>query len=449
MRTESIKLYKKRYRVIQNKLHRCFLMTVVALILEVFLLSCQPVGATPEIEADGSLPMVFSSRPLDSGQIGHMMASMDMGQRIGQTLLVHLPWVARGEAGWKLDERRRSFIRDLQPGGIVLYAQHMGTAAQILELVKDLRALCVVPPFIAVDEEGGRVSRLSTAKGLKATRIPPAKILASAGRAAVSGAYATIGRELWTLGINMDFAPVADLGFPESDSVIGDRSFGTDADVVAEMVVAAVDGLQTNGVCAVIKHFPGHGRSAGDSHFGKQVVQADWRTLSSQDLVPFRKAIAGEVGGMMTAHVEFPRIDPASRPVSLSPVLLQEKLRGELGYQGLIITDALDMQGVLAVDSPEDIAVASLAAGVDMLLSPEDPARVAAAVAAAIKEKRLEAKTVDEACMRVLAAKNRFGLFDPAAGIRPAIMAKALIGSESSRRRIGDLVAGQGWKASD
>jgi beta-N-acetylhexosaminidase len=442
-------VYKKRYNGIQNTLHRWVFWATVALILEVLLLSCKPSLQTSSGASDGSLPQVFMAQPLESDQVGRILASLGMRERIGQTLLVHLPWVGRGEAGWILDDRQRAFIRNLQPGGIVLYAQHMGTIDQIQALVKDLRSLCVVPPFIAVDEEGGRVSRLATAKGLKATRIPPARILAAVGRAAVSGAYATIGRELWTLGINMDFAPVADLGYQESDSVIGDRSFGTDPELVADMVSAAVDGLQANGVCAVIKHFPGHGRSAGDSHFGKQVVQADWRTLSSQDLVPFRKAIAGGVGGIMTAHIEFPQVDPVSRPVSLSPILLRDKLRGEMAYDGLVITDALDMQGVLAVDSPEDIAVASLAAGVDMLLSPEDPAKVAGAVAEAIRENRLEADAVDQACSRILAVKNRFGLFDPAAGIRPAIMAKAFIGSESSRRRIGDLVAGQGWKASD
>lgn len=438
-------MYTKRYGHSQKKLLKIVMALVSMLVMDVLVSCGPPLPAKKEIPAS-VLPPFMVPGHVPTAVARQLAGSMDEDQRIGQTLLVHLRWVAKGEAGWLLDEDQKAMLRILQPGGVVLYAQHIGTIAQTQALIAEIRSLCRIPPFIAIDEEGGRVSRLATAGALPATRIPPARILAESGAEAVSAAYAIIGKELWALGFNMDFAPVADLGYPESDAVIGDRSFGTDPAKVGEMVSLAIQGLQSNGICAVIKHFPGHGRSSGDSHFGKQVVKIDWGTLWNSDLVPFRSAVAAGAGAMMTAHIEYPLIDPAARPVSLSRVMLQEKLRGELGYTGLVITDALDMQGVLAVDAPEEIAVQSLEAGVDMLLSPENPTKVVAAIKRALAENRLDSGILTRASERIIEVKNRFGILGVNAAGRSPVIAKAILDSPANRAMIESLVGKTGTK---
>jgi beta-N-acetylhexosaminidase len=233
------------------------------------------------------------------------------------------------------------------------------------------------------------------------------------------------------------------LGFEASESVIGDRSFGTNPVQVAEFVRQAVRSLQKSGVCAVIKHYPGHGRSNGDSHFGKQTIPVSWETLIEQDLVPFQAAIDEGVGGMMTAHIQYPMIDPDGVPVSLSRKLIQEKLRIGLRYEGLVITDALDMQGVLAVSSSEKIAVQSLRSGVDMLLSPESPKKIVIAIKQAIDEGRLDKKDIELACRRVLETKNRFGILGNKAAFRSELVAKAILGSAVSQKLIWAMFAGR------
>lgn len=300
----------------------------------------------------------------------------------GQLLLVHLRYLQDGSPQRVLDDATRAMLTDVQPGGVVLYGANIATAAQLRALIADIRGTLRIAPFVAIDEEGGRVSRIRALEGT--VPIPPAQALAREGVPAVASAYATIGDELAALGINMDLAPVADLGFYPELQFLGDRAFAADPALVSAAVAAAVKALQARGIVAVVKHFPGHGRTRRNSHAMSSVIGAS-RAELDLDLQPFRAAFAAGAGGMMTAHVAYPALDPSGLPASLSPRILQGVARTELGFDGLIVTDAIEMRGLTAeIRSEEDAALAAFAAGADLLMGPTNPREVRDGILAAL-----------------------------------------------------------------
>lgn len=372
--------------------------------------------------------------------LGAWGAKDDPKALVGQTLIVALRWRDDGRPITSLGPAEIALLRELQPGGVSLFAANLSTVAQTRALVRQIRAACRVPPFIAIDEEGGRVSRLATSRAIEATRIPPAETLGGSGAAAVWRAYDIIGDDLSALGVTMDFAPVADIdGNPLSD-IVGDRAFANNPQAAAGMVGLAVRALQRHGVCAVVKHYPGHGRSGGDSHFGRQSAAVGWDELRRTDLVPFEAAFAAGAGGVMTAHIEYPNIDPAAVPVSMSATMVGKKLRGELGFAGLVVTDALDMRGILAKGGPGEVARASLSAGVDMLLCPESALEIRDALLKALGEGRLDRGGLRRAYERILAAKDRFGVLAESPAERDDALARARIADPGKAKWLRDAL---------
>lgn len=287
---------------------------------------------------------------------------------------------------WLLDEIAAGL------GAVALFAPNVESDAQVAELVAALR---VARPdvIVAIDEEGGDVTRLDARAGSLA---PGAAALGAVDDVdATAAAYRTIGRRLAALGIDFDLAPCADVNVATANPVIGVRSFGDDPAVVARHVAAAVGGLQSVGVAACVKHFPGHGATVDDSHLALPVIDVRLDDLRSRELVPFRAAIAAGVAAVMTAHIVVPSIDdvPATRSRKLLGML-----REELGFDGVIASDALDMAGVHGHDvsagavTPAAIgiaAVAALAAGCDLLClgsrqGRDVPTAVTAAIVAAV-----------------------------------------------------------------
>ena len=200
----------------------------------------------------------------------------------------------------------------------------------------------------------------------------------------------------------------------------------------------AIAALQEQGICAVVKHFPGHGRTKGDSHFGKQSLDVDWKSLLLSDIVPFRESIQAGVDAMMTAHIEFPRIDPTGFPVSMSPVLIQQKLRRELGFNGLIITDALDMQGILNSGGPEAVGRASIQAGVDMLLCPENALQIRNALLSAVNNKTMSSGRIKESFQRIISIKNRAGILGSTINLIDSEALVLRIGSAKHQKLMAD-----------
>jgi len=283
--------------------------------------------------------------------------------------------------------------------GVVLFAGNITGPDQLGSLVRQLREHNP-DLLIAVDEEGGIVTRLEAASG---SSYPGNAALGAVDDVALTGRIATsIGATLAASGLSLDLAPVADLDSNSQGPVIGVRSFGADPDRVAAHTAAFVTGVQASMVGACAKHFPGHGRASADSHLELPSVRATLDQLRSTDLVPFRAAIAAGVRSVMTAHVVFPAID--DMPATLSARLLGPVLRGELGFDGVIVTDALDMSAIGDDEQGAAGAVRALAAGADLLCLPASEAAQRTArssLAAALRTGELRRSRVAAAADRV------------------------------------------------
>lgn len=259
------------------------------------------------------------------------------------------------------------FLRTFRIGGVVLFGDNYRDLAQLGALTADLQRRAATPEqplFVATDHEGGRVQRFR--EGF--TRLPPMAACGGAEPRETAAIHRLAARELRGAGINFNFAPVADLCPADLPGAIGDRAFGVDPQGVAAHVAAAVCGIQAEGLLACAKHFPGHGATVDDSHRVLPVIDRTMAELAAGDLVPFRAAIAAGVGAVMTAHVVYPRAADGELPASLSPRWLHGVLRGDLGFDGLIVTDALEMKALRSRYSYAECGRRALEAGSDVLL---------------------------------------------------------------------------------
>ncbi|MFF3684830.1 glycoside hydrolase family 3 protein [Streptomyces sp. NPDC002187] len=303
-------------------------------------------------------------------------------------------------------------------GGIIYFAWAHNTRDphQIADLSNGIQRAGLaqptpVPLLISTDQEHGIVARV----GKPATLMPGAMALgAGASRVSAQMAGQLAGAELAAMGITQNYAPVADVNVNPANPVIGVRSFGAAPAAVARLVAAQVKGYQGAGIAATAKHFPGHGDTTVDSHTGIPVIthtRAQWDEI---DAPPFRAAIAAGIDSIMTAHIQFPALDPSNDPATLSRPILTGILREELGYDGVVVTDALNMQGVRDKYGDHRVPVLALLAGVDQLLNPPDLAVAWNAVLDAVKSGELSAARIDESILRILTLKEKIGLFrDP------------------------------------
>jgi len=255
-------------------------------------------------------------------------------------------------------------LRALGPAGIILFSRNLESAGQTIELTERLKGLLPGPPLLALDQEGGRVSRLEPFIG----PTPPAAALARAGGATARKFGAGTGQALQALGFNIDFAPVVDLCDPEATNGIGDRSFGTDPDRVAALAGSFLGGLQAAGIAGCLKHFPGLGRTAVDSHLELPIAARGLEQLEAEDLLPYR-LLCPEAACVMVGHAHYPAINPEERlPASCSPEIVTGLLREKLGYAGLVVSDDLEMGAVADLDRDGAAALRALTAGCDLLL---------------------------------------------------------------------------------
>lgn len=296
-------------------------------------------------------------------------------------------------------------------GGVILFKQNLLEPAQVRSLCRQLQEAAAqgpggVPLWLSVDQEGGWVVRLEA----PFTVPPPAGELAQGGEGAVSALARQVARELRCVGINMNLAPVLDVNTNPANPIIAERSFSSDPDLCARLGAAYVEALQAEGTAACGKHFPGHGDTSTDSHQVLPVLTHDRERLEAVELVPFRAAVRAGVAALMTAHVLFPLLDP-EEVATFSRPIIEGLLRGELGYEGCLITDDLDMRAVADEQSCEEAALKALRAGCDVALvcGTEDAApRMHDALMEAVKDGSLSEERVREACQRVLEAKRRF-----------------------------------------
>jgi beta-glucosidase len=300
---------------------------------------------------------------------------------IAQLLLPALRWDTT--VGW---EKERPLIEkglQLGVGGFILFG---GVEDAVRSLTKELRQRSRVPLLVGADLERGAGQQVAGATGL-----PPLAAIASLGDTdAVRRAARLTAREARTMGVNWGFAPVCDLDIEPANPIIGTRSLGSNPRLVAKLASEWIDACQAEGVLACAKHFPGHGRTTVDSHMAMPVVNAPRQDLLDNDLMPFRAAIEAGVASVMTAHVAFPALDPSGMPATLSREILRWLLRQQMKFEGLIVTDAFIMDGVLEGRTEGDAAIRALDAGCDVLLYPKDLVAVAHAL-----DKGLETGALD------------------------------------------------------
>lgn len=314
---------------------------------------------------------------------------------------------------------------ELGVGGFLIYG---GAAADVRALAADLRARSRLDLLLAADVERGAGQQFAGCLAL-----PPFGALGSLGDADVMRRAARItARELKALGLNWAFAPVCDLDVAPYSPIVGTRALGGNASTVAAMAAEWIDACQAEGVLACAKHFPGHGRADGDSHVTLPTVRVSADQLWGSDLVPFRAAIDAGVASIMTAHVTYPSLDATNAPATLSHAMLTEFARGELEFDGLIVTDALEMDGVLAAGSEAQVAIGAIAAGCDVLLAPMDVEGTAQALAAACASGTIGAERLRNA----LARRERWAQWGHPYGGRDATLDDVAWARQSADRAV-------------
>lgn len=273
-------------------------------------------------------------------------------------------------------------------------------------LVNRMQEMARVPLLITADFEGGVGLRYRGA-----TRLPRAMAIgATFDQEMAYQAGRITALEARAIGVNVNFYPVADVNNNPRNPIINIRSFGGDPELVSSMARAYIAGLQEWGVLATAKHFPGHGDTSVDSHLELPVIDADRERLDRIELVPFREAIRSGVAAIMTAHIALPKVDPSKVPATLSEKVLGDLLRREMGFSGLIFTDAMDMRGVAAHYPGGEAAVRAIKAGADIILYPPDTAEAFNAIKRAVLSGEIPEKRIDESVRRILEAKARLGL---------------------------------------
>jgi beta-N-acetylhexosaminidase len=303
----------------------------------------------------------------------------------------------------------RSLARDFDLGGAILFARNVEAPEQVAELGADLEGLGGgMPAWVSIDQEGGRVARLEE----PFTRWPPMATLGRAGSEPLAERFArALARELTAVGVTLDFAPVLDIHTNPKNAVIGDRALAARAEEVARLGRVIVRTLQAEGVASCGKHFPGHGDTSQDSHFELPLVEHPPDRLRAVEFEPFRAAIAEHVAFIMTAHVHVPALDQA-RIATLSPLVVKGLLRDELGFEGVILSDDLEMKAVSAQIEVPSAAVQAINAGCDgVLICSGDIEVQAAALEAlvkAVESGEISATRFDEAYKRHRATKHRF-----------------------------------------
>jgi beta-N-acetylhexosaminidase len=330
--------------------------------------------------------------------------SLDLDACIGQILC--FGW--QGDDCTSVNEAAREIVEDMQVGGVILLARNVDTPEQTRDMLRDLQNRARIPLLIAVDQEGGRVNRF----GPPMTAFPGSMALGACGSRGVEYAYRQAkaqASELAAVGVNWNLAPVLDVNNNPANPIIGVRSYGEDPQLVANLGMAAIRGYRDGGVLACAKHFPGHGNTEMDSHLGLPTVASSRGQLEATELLPFRAAIQAGVPAIMSTHIVFPALD-AVLPATLSATILTDLLRTEMRFDGLIVTDCLEMAAIAETIGTPMGAVAALRAGADMVLvshTLETQREVYRAIRQAVEAEILSEERVREAAGRVLAAKAR------------------------------------------
>ena len=365
-----------------------------------------PTAAVPSPE---STPTPALTPVPEPDPLAEQLAAMTVEEKVGQLLI-------GGFEGTEIGDQATRLVQEYQVGGLILYGRNIAGAGQLVTLTNGLKALNGdgIPLFLSIDQEGGGVDRMPP----EVRRTPGAYCVGQTGSVPAAQSYGDVlAAECAAFGLNLDFAPVLDVWSNPGNTVIGQRAFSADARTVAGLGPAAARRMMDQGVIPAVKHFPGHGDTAVDSHVGLPVVDKSPEELEETELIPFRAAIQsagtdGQVPAVMVAHILLTQLDP-KRPASLSPAVVTGLLRDELGFAGAVLTDDLTMGAVTQSYGLGEAAVLAVEAGCDILLvchGQDSVPAVRTALLEAAASGRITAERLDESVYRILRLKTEYAL---------------------------------------
>ena len=373
------------------------------------ILACAALLLAVSCKNTPSKKTVLTQEETDA--IEAQLSQMTLREKVGQLFTVRpeamcpeLEASGQGMYTYKLQTVTEGMVERSQVypvGGYTLFAHNIDNPEQLKSFTAALHAL-PGEPLLSVDEEGGRVARIANNDHFDVPRYASMAAVGATGDPAnAHESGKAIGTYLKEYGFDIDFAPDADVNTNPENVVIGDRAFSNDPKVAAPMVVSYMEGLEEAGVVGCLKHFPGHGDTRGDTHTGYVQSDKNWKQMSACEMVTF-KAGARMI---MTAHIAAPEVTGSELPSTLSPIILQDKLRKELGYTGIIITDALGMGAISQHYTSAEAAVKCIEAGADILLMPQSLPEAFEAVVAAVEDGTIPQARIDESVRRILTLK--------------------------------------------
>lgn len=370
-----------------------------------------PDEQLPETAADPKTP--DNAEPSAAQQTAQaLLDTMTDDEKLWQLFFVTPEAITNVNTATVAGEATKKALEQYPVGGIVYFAKNLEDREQTVALLENTQSYAKIPLFLGVDEEGGTVSRVGSNPEMGVPSVGDMRTLGKQqDPAAVYAAGQDIGGGLHALGFNLDFAPVADVA-QGADSVIGSRSFGSDAELCASLAGVIVKSLRAEGIVSCLKHFPGYGSATVDDHNGTSIVEKTLSELEACDLVPFQSIIAseGSVPFVMVSHLSYPNVTGSDTPADLSASIVTDILRDKLDYQNVIITDSHSMASITDHYTAGEAAVKALAAGCDMILMPSDLQAAFDAVKAAVADGTLSQTRIDESVLRILTVKAEYGI---------------------------------------
>ena len=339
-----------------------------------------------------------------------ILESMTLEEKAAQIFFVTPEDITGVDTATVAGDATRQALETYPVGGIVYFSKNILEPEQTRSMLGNTweysQEVMKIPVWLGVDEEGGQVARVAENPQFQVTRYDSMRSIGDTGDPEQAyEAGETIASYLKDLGFNMDFAPDADVISNPQNTVIGDRSFGTDPDLVGEMTADAVAGFQDQGISACIKHFPGHGQTEGDTHEGYAYTEKTLEEMRNSDLIPFQRGIKAGTDFVMVSHISAPNAVSQDLPASLSSEFITDLLRGEMGYDGIIITDAMNMGAITDRYDSAQAPVMAFQAGADMILMPEDFQSAYEGILQAVNSGTISEERLDQSVMRILETK--------------------------------------------
>ena len=393
-------------------------------ILSIFMISScgQTAGGSVSESGDGSDELQDVSEgevPVSKAEM--LLSQMTLREKIGQMLFIQPESLrietedGQGKADTSsvtiFTEAMAKTLEEYPPGGIIIFGGNIESPMQLIELVNEIKSASTTPLFMGIDEEGGMVARIANSSGFDVKKYQSMQEIGNTKDPKnAEEAGKVIGAYLRDYGFNLDFAPVADVNTNPENIVIGSRAFGDDPQLVAEMVSAGIGGLHSSNVMSCIKHFPGHGDTKDDTHAGFVSIDKNWEELEACELIPFKAGIEAKTDMIMISHITAGNITKDGLPSSLSQEMIEGRLRRDLKFDGIIISDSMSMGAITERYSSGEAAVLAIKAGTDIVLMPEVYEEAFESIFEAVSRGEISEERIDESVMRILSLKEQYDI---------------------------------------